>query len=40
MCLTIYFKHLVFIELFDLNSSLNNFFESSSIKDFLVDSLV
>ena len=40
MCLTTYFKHFVFMELFDLNSSLNNLFESSSIKDFLVDFLV
>ena len=37
MCLTTYFKHFVFMELSDLNSSLNNLFESSSIKDFLVD---
>ena len=28
------------MELFDLNSNLNNLFESSSIKDFLVDSSV
>ena len=40
MCLTTYFKHFVFMELFDLNSNLNNLFESSSIKDFLVDSSV
>ena len=40
MCLTTYFKHFVFIELFDLSSSLNNLFENSSIKDFLVDFLV
>ena len=40
MCLATYFKLFVFMELFDLNSNLNNLFESSSIKDFLVDSLV
>ena len=40
MCLATYFKHFVFMELFDLNSSLNNLFESSSLKDFLVDSSV
>ena len=40
MCLTTYFKSFVFMELFDLNSSLNNLFERSSIKDFLVDSSV
>ena len=38
--LTTYFKYFVFMELFDLNSNLNNLFESSSVKDFLVDSLV
>ena len=38
--LTTYFKHFVFIELFDLNSNLNNLFESSSIKHFLVDTSV
>ena len=32
-----YFKHFVFIELFDLNSNLNKLLESSAIKDFLVD---
>ena len=37
MCLTIYFKHFDFMELFDLNSNLNNLFEISSIKAFLVD---
>ena len=37
MCLTTYFKHFVFMELFDLNSSLNNLFESPCIKDYLVD---
>ena len=37
--LTTYFKHFVFMELFDLNSSLNNLFESSSIQDVLVDFL-
>ena len=36
--LTTYFKHFVFIELFDLNSNLNNLFESSSNKDSFVDS--
>ena len=40
MCLTTYFKHFVFIELFDLNSNLNNLFESSSMKASLVDSSV
>ena len=40
MCLTKYFKHFVFMEIFDLNFSLNNWFESSSIKGFLVDSSV
>ena len=35
--LTIYFKHFVFMELFGLNSNLNNLFESSSIKDYLLD---
>ena len=40
MCLTIYFKHFVFIELFDLNSNPNSLFERSSIKGFLVDFLV
>ena len=35
--LTIYFKRFVFMELFDLNSNLNNLLETSSIKDFLVD---
>ena len=40
ICLTTYFKHFVFMELFDLNSNLNNLFESSSVKDFLVDSSV
>ena len=40
MCLTTYFKHFVFIELFNLNSNLTNLFESSSIKDFLNDSSV
>ena len=34
------FKHFGFIELFFLNSNFNNLFESSSIKDFLVNSLV
>ena len=38
--LTAYFKHFVFMELFDLNSNLNNLFEISSIKIFLVDSSV
>ena len=38
--LTAYFKHFVFTESFDLNSNLNNLFESSYIKDFLVDFLV
>ena len=28
------------MELFDLNSNLNNLFKSSSVKDILVDSLV
>ena len=40
MHLTIYFKHFVFTELFNLNSNFNNLFESSSTKDFLVDFLV
>ena len=40
MCLATYFKHFVFMELFDLNSCLNNLFESPSLKDFLVDSSV
>ena len=40
MCLTTYFKHFVFMELFDLNSNLNNLFESLSIKIFLIDSSV
>ena len=40
MCLATYFKHFVLMELFDLNSSLNNLFESLSIKYFLVDSSV
>ena len=40
MCLTTYFKHFVLMELFDLNSNLNNLFESSPIKDSLVDSSV
>ena len=40
MSLTIYFKHFVFMELLDLNSNLNNLFESSSIKDFSVEFLV
>ena len=35
--MTTYFKHFVFMELFDLNYKINNLFESSSIKDFLVD---
>ena len=35
--LTIYFKHFVFMELFHLNSSLNNLSESSSITVFLVE---
>ena len=38
--LTAYFKHFVFMELSDFNSSLNNLFESSSTKDFFVDSSV
>ena len=38
--LTTYFKHFVFIELSFLNYNLNNLFERSSIKDFLVDSLM
>ena len=38
--LTTYFKHFVFMELFDLNSNLNNLSEGSSIKGFLVDSSV
>ena len=37
MCLTTYFKHFVFMGLFDLNSNLNNLSPSLSIKDFLVD---
>ena len=40
MCLTTYFKHFAFMELFDLNSNLNNLSESLSNKDFLVDSSV
>ena len=40
MCLTTYFIHFVFMELFDLNSNLNNLFESLSIKIFLIDSSV
>ena len=40
MCLTIYFKPFVFMELFDLNSNGNNLSGSLSIKDFLVDSSV
>ena len=37
--MAIYFKHFVFMELFDLNFSFNNLSEFSSITDFLVDSL-
>ena len=37
MCLTIYFKHFAFMQLFDLNSNFNNLFEISSIKASLVD---
>ena len=37
MCLTTYFKRFVFMELFDLNSNLNNLSEILSIKCFLVD---
>ena len=37
MCLITYSKHFVFIDLFDLNSNLNNLIESSTIKDILVD---
>ena len=37
MCLATYFKHFVLMELFDLNSNLNNLSESLSFKDFLVD---
>ena len=40
MCLTTYFKHFVFIELFDLNSNPNSLFERSSITDVLIDFLV
>ena len=40
MCLTKYFKDFVLIELFDLNSNPNSFFERSSLKKFLVDLLV
>ena len=40
MSLTIYFKHFGFMELLDLNSNLNNSFESSSIKDFSAEFLV
>ena len=40
MRLTTYFKHFVFMELFDLDSNLNNLSKSLSIKDFLVYSLV
>ena len=38
--LTIHFKHFDFIESFDLNSNSSNFFERSSISNFLVDSSV
>ena len=38
--LTTYFKHFLFMGLFDLNSNPNNLFESTSIKDSLVDSSV
>ena len=38
--LTIHFKHLDFIEWFNLNSNSNNLFERSSISDFLVCFLV
>ena len=41
MCLATYFEHFVFMELFDLNSSLNNLFEGSSILvDFSVNFLI
>ena len=40
MLLITYFKDFVFMELFDLNSNLNNLSESLFIKDFLVDSSV
>ena len=40
MCLTTYFKHFVFIELFDLNSNPNSLFERSSVTDVLIDFLV
>ena len=40
MCLTAYFKDFIFIELFELNSNLNNLLESSSIKDILLNLLV
>ena len=38
--MTIYFRHFVFIELFDLDPNSSNIIESLSITDFLVDSLV
>ena len=34
------FKHFVLMELYSSNSNFNNLFESSSIEDFLVNSLV
>ena len=38
--LTIDFKHFVFIEWFDLNSTSSNLFERTSISNFLVDFLM
>ena len=40
MCLTTYFKHFLFMELFDLNSDLNNLSEILSVRDFFFDSSV
>ena len=36
MCLTIYFKQFVFIELFDLNSNLNSLNSPNSLKGHLL----
>ena len=38
--LTTHFKHFDFIEWFDLNSNFSNLFETSSIKDFLLNFLM
>ena len=40
MILIIYFRHIVSIELFDLDPNSSNLIESLSIIEFLVDSLV